>query len=126
MAATPLGRDKTPAPTHPLIKLNVAVAIVCLLLGVSSSLSTAAALLRRVDLMDWAPPRKGNTEASGTIGLVAASLDGISMIDEGWSTNEDAVVPIVHRVEMAMPKEGDRCIFIVMSLFRFRFEKCVV
>ena len=29
MAATPAGSDKTPDPTHPLIKLNTAAEIVC-------------------------------------------------------------------------------------------------
>lgn len=49
MAATPAGSDKTPDPTHPLIKLNAAAEIVCsfaLELGVASEAVADDALIR--------------------------------------------------------------------------------
>ena len=91
MAATPAGKDNTPAPTHPLIRLNAAVVIDCL--GSLFSLFTCCASLLDVDDLtrdddDDPPPRTDGSVISRFAALMT------EVVDDG-RVKDEALVPMV-------------------------------
>lgn len=97
MAATPAGKDKTPAPTHPLIRLNAAVAIVCL----GSSTTCALLLLDEEDLTrddDDPPPRTDGTASRFATLAMAEVVDG--------RVKDVAVVPTVVKMMAVVMVDG--------------------
>lgn len=102
IAATPAGNDKTPAPTHPLIKLNAAVAIVCF--GASSA--PDAVDFTRMRPLDAPPPRRGrvNTPGLGTSTLLGGAAE---MVVGGANAKDEAVAPMVLMITMTMLQEDD-------------------
>jgi hypothetical protein len=96
MAATPAGKDNTPAPTHPLIRLNAAVAIVCL-----GSSTTCALLLDEEDLTrddDDPPPRIDGTASRFATLAMSEVVDG--------RVKDVAVVPTVVKMMAVVMVDG--------------------